>query len=383
MDADMIPVNLRRLREARRITQGKLAEKAGLSRVAYRNIETGQSVPRVWTLEAIAAALRVPLAQLVAPVKELKAVRFRSNKNLRLRAQILADVGRWLNDFNALEQMLDDRKANRLREISGKIPNGSGREKAAAARAREAFGLDDEEPVRDICGLLESAGVKVGEKSIASSDFFGLSVAEADGGPAVYVNTWKRITVERWIFTAAHELGHLILHLADFNVEQADEIDAHEIEANTFAAFFLMPEVSFRKEWEDTAGLAFIDRVLKVKRIFRVSYLTVLHRISEDENGYGDLLELFLRDYEKKHNKFLLKADEPEAIAQDAFRTGFPESRSAKEPEKLSRSDFIQDRLYNLVSRAIKNETISMGRGAEILGKPLTEMRELAASWID
>jgi len=383
MGADMIPVNLRRLRKAKNITQTVLAEKAGLSRVAYRNIETGKSVPRVRTLEAIASALGVPLAQLVAPARELKAVRFRSNKQLRLRAQILADVGRWLHDFNDLERMLGDRKVNRVRGISGKLPSGSGREKAAAAMARKAFGLDTEEPVRDVCGLLESAGVKVGEQSIASPDFFGLSVAEAEGGPAVFVNTWPRITVERWIFTAAHELGHLILHLADFNVEQADEIDAHEVEANTFAAYFLMPEVSFRKEWEDTAGLAFIDRVLKVKRIFRVSYRTVLRRLSDDYKGPGNLLEIFLKDYEKKHSKFLLKADEPEILAQDAFRAGFPESRPAWEPEKLSRSDFIQDRLYKLVNRAIKDEIISLGRGAEILGKPLAEMRELAASWID
>ncbi|HDP94746.1 MAG TPA: ImmA/IrrE family metallo-endopeptidase [Candidatus Aminicenantes bacterium] len=383
MGADMIPVNLRRLREARRITQGKLAKKASLSRVAYRNIETGKSVPRVRTLEAIAAALQVPLAQLVAPARELKAVRFRSNKQLRLRAQILADVERWLHDFNALEQMLGDKKANLLPKVSNKIPFGAGRAKAAASMARATFGLDNEEPVRDICGLLESAGVKVGEKSIASSDFFGLSVAEADGGPAVFVNTWKRITVERWIFTAAHELGHLVLHLADFSVEQADEIDAHEIEANTFAVYFLMPDVSFRKEWEDTAGLAFIDRVLKVKRIFRVSYLTVLHRLSEGDKGYGKRLEVFLRDYEKKHNRLLLKADEPEALAQDALRAGFPESRSAKEPENLSRADFFQDRLSMLVRRAVENETISLGRGAEILGKSMADMRELAASWID
>ena len=383
MGADMIPVNLRRLRKAKNITQGKLAEKAGLSRVAYRNIETGKSVPRVRNLEAIAAALGVPLAQLVAPAKKLKAVRFRSNKHLRLRSQILADVGRWLHDFNDLERMLGDRKVNRVRGISGKLPSGSGREEAAAAMARKAFGLDNEEPVRDICGLLESAGVKVGAQSIASPDFFGLCVAEADGGPAVFVNTWPRITVERWIFTAAHELGHLILHLADFNVEQADEIDAHEFEANSFAAFFLMPEASFRKEWEDTAGLAFIDRVLKVKRIFRVSYLTVLHRISEGDEGYGKLLEIFLKDYKKRHSKFLLKADEPEALVQDALRPGFPESRSPKEPENLSRADFFQDRLSMLVRRAVENDTISLGRGAEILGKPLAEMRELAASWID
>ena len=36
-----------------------------------------------------------------------------------------------------------------------------------------------------------------------------------------------------------------------------------------------------------------------------------------------------------------------------------------------------------LVRRAVENETISLGRGAEILRKPLADMRELAASWID
>jgi hypothetical protein len=34
---------------------------------------------------------------------------------------------------------------------------------------------------------------------------------QSDGGPAVVVNVWGRLSVERWIFTAAHELGHLMI----------------------------------------------------------------------------------------------------------------------------------------------------------------------------
>jgi len=57
----------------------------------------------------------------------------------------------------------------------------------------------------DVCELLEDNGVKVYPLCIANDEFFGLSVAKDDGGPAVVVNVWERISVERWIFTAAHD----------------------------------------------------------------------------------------------------------------------------------------------------------------------------------
>ncbi|MAG13546.1 MAG: hypothetical protein CMN78_03000 [Spirochaetales bacterium] len=42
-----------------------------------------------------------------------------------------------------------------------------------------------------------------------------------------------------------------------------------------------MTEEGFDREWQETAGLAFPDRVMKVKRIFRVSYKTLLFRLIE------------------------------------------------------------------------------------------------------
>ena len=81
-----------------------------------------------------------------------------------------------------------------------------------ARAARRVVGLGPEEPVHDICGLLEENGVKLLLLETKRDSFFGLSVGAGDGGPAVVVNTWDRISVERWIFTAAHELGHLLLH---------------------------------------------------------------------------------------------------------------------------------------------------------------------------
>jgi len=382
MAGNTISLNLRRLRKAKDYSQERLAEKSGLSRAAYRNIETGKSEPRVSSLQAIATALEVPIQQLVEPVQALISVRFRSNKRMRSREQILVDVGRWLSDFRDIEEVLNDRMDYQLDDIRRRLKARKNRGEVAAALAREVLGLDAEEPVRDICGLLESGGIKVGEQKVASHDFFGLSVASADGGPAVVVNTWERISVERWIFTAAHELGHLILHLSDYDVNHTDEEKKHEEEANAFAASFLMPDASFRKEWNETYGLAFVDRVLKVKRIFRVSYRTVLNRLAAEYRGPENIWARFQLDYKRRHGRTLLRDDEPVALAQDAFRASFPEDRSAGEPDSLSPVDFIQDRLSGLVRKAIEQEKISLGRGAEVLALSLQDMRDLTASWV-
>ena len=204
MTADVIAPNLRRLRADRGMTQVDLARAAGLSRVGYSNIEAGRSAPRADNLRAIAGALRVPVSDLVTPVRELRHVRFRSLKKLKSRTSILAGVSRTLEDFGELERLLDVPARDPLPGV-----DDCGSPVAAAAAARRAFGLDGIEPVRDICGLLEARGVKVIPRSVASDAFFGLSVGPEDGGPAVVVNTWNRIPVERWIFPAAHELGHL------------------------------------------------------------------------------------------------------------------------------------------------------------------------------
>jgi D-sedoheptulose 7-phosphate isomerase len=57
MDTAAVTSNLQRLRANRGLSQGALAEAAGISRPAYRAIEKGESVPRVDTLMAIARAL--------------------------------------------------------------------------------------------------------------------------------------------------------------------------------------------------------------------------------------------------------------------------------------------------------------------------------------
>jgi Zn-dependent peptidase ImmA (M78 family)/DNA-binding XRE family transcriptional regulator len=382
MGYEVIGHNLRRLRNSSGLTQQELAEAAGLSRVGYRNIETGKSVPKVETLQSLAGALEVPIQQLVARVHPIRRVRFRSLRRLKSREQILAEVGKKLDDVTELEEALGDKRPFKISGLLDSL-NARGEKRAieAAAAVREAFGLRKDEPIRDICGLLESNGVKVFSIRLASNDFFGLSVGPEDGGPAIVVNTWDRISVERWIFSAAHELGHLILHLDAYDVSEADEDQRQEKEANTFASHFLMPEQVFQREWDQTCGLAFVSRILKVKRMFRVSYKTVLYRLAKS-NPKVNVWRLFQSGYQFRFGRTLGRADEPDALAASDYHTGAPESRSAGEPTRLVAEDFLHDRLWRLVRKGVEGGQISLSRGAEILGVSLEEIRAAASGWV-
>jgi Zn-dependent peptidase ImmA (M78 family)/DNA-binding XRE family transcriptional regulator len=367
------------------LTQDEVAKAAGISRVAYRDLEAGQvKDPKVSTLNGLAQAYQVGVEELLRTTPTLKRVRFRSTKQMKNREQILADVDQWLKDFIEVEELLDDGCDFELSHIHPAIEGNSVdrliRAKDTARMAREALGLNQKEPVRDICGLLEAAGVKVYPIKAQTDAFFGLSIGQEDGGPAVVVNTWDKISVERWIFSAAHELGHLLLHLGAYNVDEMAESPEEEKEADCFAAQFLMPDHGFDNEGYDAMGLGLVDRVLKVKRIYRVSYKTVLFRLdqkSKAKPGWKPQDSVFMRfqaTYKRSHGQGLSKAEEPEALAAEAFK--------AREPDHLLPSDFSEDRLRTLVRRSIEKNLITLSRGAEILRVPLVEMRDLTASWV-
>ena len=388
--ANPLPANLRRLRTAKGLSQQALAEQAGMSRVGYRDIETGKAAPRLDSLQRIADALGRGVPDLLAPTRELTRVRFRAQKRMMTRENLLADVARWLDDYVEVEELVRERLPWALGDAAKTIKRsrkrGRSRAKYAAEVARKVLKLSGdghEELIRDMCGLLEDNGVKVLTAAVASEGFFGLSVGVEDGGPAVVVNVWDRISVERWIFTAAHELGHLLLHPDAYDAAETDEPDAEEKEADTFAGYFLMPEKLFQREWDEARGLGFVDRVFKVKRIFRVSWQTVLYRVALGlpEADRSKIWPRFYSAYKRRYGSSLTRRSEPEPLDPDHF-TGRPADRVADEPSRLVDDDFREDRPSRLVRLAVDQKEISLGRAAEILGIELTAMRDLANSWV-
>ncbi|MBN2561291.1 MAG: ImmA/IrrE family metallo-endopeptidase [Phycisphaerae bacterium] len=358
---DYIARNVRRLRALKGLNQGEIADKAGISRNAYRAIETGAAEPRVSNLQKIADALDVSIMDLVREVPQLESLRFRSQKTLTAqqraeREDIATRVSLWLRDFNELEDMLGVREAPAISEsnVVGKEPQ------AVAQSARKRLKLHPECPVADICDVLDRAGIKVYQAPSRLEKYFGLSVGEKDKGPAIAVNTSKSIPVEKRIFSAAHELGHLIMHQASYDGSDRLEDDREEKEANAFAGYFLMPEDAFGRVWNSDRGLHFVDRVMKAKCHFQVSYAVVLYRLMEVQE-VGSSIWADFRTY---------------------FRQRFGKPLPIKaEPFPLPEPEFKEGKLDLLVREALEKSLISIGRAAEILEVSLEQMRTRIASW--
>jgi Zn-dependent peptidase ImmA (M78 family)/DNA-binding XRE family transcriptional regulator len=366
MNLQMLARNVRRLRTAKRLSQSALADTAGLSLPAIKNLELAKSEPRMRTMQAIAKALDVKLQELFLPVRELRTVRFRSAKRMQNRENVLAEVARWLDDFNYLEKSLDKQMPFSLKSVRAQCSRD--RLAEAAGLCRQMLGLKPTEPIHDICGLLEHAGVKVLPLPMASDGFFGMSVGEEDGGPAVVVNVWERISVERRIFSAAHELGHLMLHPDAYDVTQVQESKEEEHEADRFAGHFLMPNEGFRREWNEAAGLHRVDRVLKVKGIFRVSYKTVLSRLVEDKVAGKSIWPRFNVAYQQRFSRKLPFKEEPMGI-------------DPAEPFGMQRFDFSEDRFSRLIREAVEGDRISLSRSAEMLRIGIEDMQDLLQNW--
>jgi len=364
MDAALIAKNAKRLRYGREMTQAQVAKKSGVSVPTYSKIESGTASPRMDTLYRVASALGVSIHELFAQVRELKSVRFRAQKKLKRRDHILAKAANWLDDFNYLLKEAESDSRYTLSDIPSKLQRIAAGERSlmAVKLAREKMGLDAEEPIHDITGLFAANGIKVLTYNLKSDAFFGMSIGESEGGPAIVVNVWDRIPVERWIFSAAHELGHLLLHMNAYEVEIIEEDEQQENEANAFASEFLMPQQKFDKEWKETRGLPTWQRILKVKRIFHVSDKTVLWRLLE--------LNVFTKDIWRERNRFL----------KQVYKTRNP---SKYEPEPLRSYDFVTDWLDRLVRLAYERKTISRSRASEILDISLDDMRQRANSWAE
>ena len=378
MGREAIPQNLRRMRQQRGWSQQGIAERAGLSLSGYCKIEKGQSVPGVDALEGLAKALGIGIQAMLRPIFAIQHVRFRRLRKLKLksREQILVDVGRWYHDYAQLEEALHDTRAYLL---NGFQAPGEGIPRAinAAQLVRTKMNLNGE-AVQDPCGLIDAMRIKVLKVVVATDGFFGLSIMDETHGPAVVVNVWERIPVERWIFSAFHEVGHLLLHLPSYRItDDIEEPEGEEREADAFASHFLMPEGKFRKRWQETAGLGLVDRVLKVKRIFKVSYRSVLYRL-KPMYPTENLFMRFAWQYKALYERDLREHQEPEPKLHPQ---AFDNKVLVPELDPLSASDFCEDRLEMLVRKAVLKGEISFNRGAEILNLQLETMRSVAATW--
>src|SRR4029079_1582324 len=69
--ARYIAQNIRQLRQSRNLTQEQLSRISGVPRPTWSNLESGSANPTVSVLIKVAAALQVPVEELISPPKAI------------------------------------------------------------------------------------------------------------------------------------------------------------------------------------------------------------------------------------------------------------------------------------------------------------------------
>lgn len=122
----------------------------------------------------------------------------------------------------------------------------------------------------DLSVILNKYGLKVYNAIFKKPDMAGAFVRKEK---VIYLDKTDPYTRKR--FTAAHELGHYLLHenAEDIMYRKRSEKDAAEREADEFAAELLMPESVIRLYW------TVAENIQQLAVIFGVSYSAMLNRL--------------------------------------------------------------------------------------------------------
>jgi len=375
MNTEYVGKNLRRLMKRGGKTIAEVAHEIGISNVALSNILTGKSVPKSSTVIKLASTLQVPVHTLFIKPVFLSSIRFRTAKMLSPREkaakqQVLLDVPIWLQNYVELEELLGKQKSVLLPDVTGLG------EREAAQCVRSNARMDEDEPLSNLPELVSQLGIKLWLHDFGMKRVFGLSIGPLDGGPAIVVNNHEEISIERKIFTIAHELGHLLFHLDSYGVVQEyfEEDEGEESQANTFAGELLLPSAGLARYWELYKGLAFVDRVLTVKHVYKVSYKTVLYGLIRDglcKCESSQLYVAFSQGYKDKYGHDLKNHHEPSEGLQLV---------APVDPEPLQKWDLLSTEYEGLVRDAYKQGHISITRAAEMVSLDVVAMRKLLAS---
>jgi len=358
----------RAAREAASLTQTQAAEQMGITRQTLARMEKGEVAADGVQLVAMAGLFDRPVAWFYDQ-REL------DDTALAFRADNPASV-----DAGLKQRLLDRLAAIADLEVAAGQDAGPGlpptepitkagkREleivRAVAQEERGRLGVGDRGPVSDPVALLESIDVRVIPFEAEPGDgglLSGFSAFSAALGAGIFVNVHPSLSVEHQLFSVLHEYAHLIFHRAVYRGpgegyrSRGSAASPEEKIANTFAGAFLVPAAALRQHAAPLGRVSPTD-VMRLKRIFRVSYTCMLSRLNQE--GY------------------LSRADNGRLWAICKAR-----GWDRQEPSPLQERPAYGWRCKGLARRAWERDEASMGFLQQVLDQDRQGLKALIDDW--
>ena len=284
-----VPGRLREGRMAKGYTITELAEAVGVTRQAISQFELGHNTPSGEVFAKIVEKLELPLAYFSNPIENNDPsgiIFFRSLMSTTKRSRDMLSVrSRWLeNIYSYLQEFINFPKLN-IPDIAVTDFLEPDEIERIALHVRREWGLGMG-PISNLILLLEKQGFIVAKANFGDikTDACSQWIGER---PFIFLGSDKESAV-RSRLDAAHELGHILLHMWLDNVQFSD-IKFHkkiEHEANYFAAAFLLPKDFFADEVMSTS----LEFFKTLKKRWKVSIAAMIYRCKDlgiiSENQY-------------------------------------------------------------------------------------------------
>lgn len=250
------PARLIQARRVNKLSKTELHRKVGVTAAAIGQYERGEVTPRAETISALAQALRVP-AGFFAHGRPKVRVDIAQASFRRLRATTVAQQQQavaYVEQVWELATYLEERVE--FPEVN--LPDwaqyddgttGDAPDPITAAREVRAYWGLGTDPIKFLVYELERHGILTVLFSLKEDDasdetrHIDAFSTSALPRPLIVLTPDKADDVLRHRFSAAHELGHLVLHHGRLGTDSISER-----EADAFAAEFLTPREELRKE---------------------------------------------------------------------------------------------------------------------------------------
>ncbi len=319
-----------------------------LSHNAIHKYEQGKMQPDSENLLVLAKVLGLKPGYFFRPIRyEVGQVCFRKSSKLgkKKEAAIREEVREKVERYLEIEEFLgiETTFLNPVRNLWINSPEDVEVVVESLLRGWD-LGLN---AIPNVIALLEDKEVKVLELG-ADGAFDGLSgwvnPVPGRGGtvPVVVIN--RAFTVERKRFTALHELGHLLLNFREGMDRKVRERCCHR-----FAAAMLMPRPTFLRELGAHRRAVSMAELIAIKEKYGLSVQAIMHRALD--------LDVISRSSFVAFRKKIAGNNQENGLG------AYPGEEGSV-------------RFQQLVYRAVAEQVISMGKGAELAQQRVAEFRE-------
>lgn len=263
-NADMLDL----ARGARGMTQADVAKAAGVSQAMLSKIEGRLLVPTPELSSRIAKALGFPVEFFCQPERAQGFPHYHHRKRAALGTKALAKIHAIIN---IRRQHIARLLKSFEREAEKPIPSIDLDEKEIsptdAARMIREYWMMPRGPVESVTGVIEAGGGVVVVTDFGTHLLDGISFRAA-GLPPIFVMN-SEVPGDRYRFSLAHELGHIVMHSLP-----GDDDEKMERQADEFAAAFLMPQAEIKPHLIPPS----IEKFARAKGYWRVSIKAMIRR---------------------------------------------------------------------------------------------------------